>query len=177
MSMIFKLATDRTTWVSLNYSCSFVWMNFSNGQLTMAFCMHICQKKGLHLDPQLYLDKSPISLEEETKFLGVIFDSRLSFVPHLKYVKKKGLKALNILNVIGNTEWGAARNVMVHLYRSLVRYKLHYGCIVSTCKSYLQMLDPVHNQGLRLCLGAFRTSPVESLYVNAHKMEYLDPSL
>ena len=29
------------------------------------------------------------------------------------------------------------------------------------------MLDPVHNQGLRLCLGAVRTS-VESLYVNAH---------
>ena len=25
-------------------------------------------------------------------------------------------------------------------------------------QSYLQMLDPVHNQGLRLCLGAFRTS-------------------
>ena len=34
-------------------------------------------------------------------------------------------------------------------------------------KSYLQMLDPIHNQGL--CLGAFRTSPVESLYVDAHE--------
>ena len=31
------------------------------------------------------------------------------------------------------------------------------------------MLDPVHNQGLRLCLGAFRTSHVESLYVDAHE--------
>ena len=35
--------------------------------------------------------------------------------------------------------------------------------------SYLQMLDPIHNQGLRLCLGAFRTSPVESLYFDAHE--------
>ena len=34
-------------------------------------------------------------------------------------------------------------------------------------KSYLQMLDPIHNQGLRLALGAFRTSPVASLYVEA----------
>ena len=33
----------------------------------------------------------------------------------------------------------------------------------SARKSYL------HNQGLRLCLGAFRTSPVESLYVDAHE--------
>ena len=34
-------------------------------------------------------------------------------------------------------------------------------------KSYLQMLNPIHNQGLRLALGAFRTSPVASLYVVA----------
>ena len=31
------------------------------------------------------------------------------------------------------------------------------------------MLDPVHNQGIWLCLGAFRTSSVESLYIDAHK--------
>ena len=49
---------------------------------------------------------------------------------------------------------------MLRLYRSLVRSKQDYGCIVyrSARKSYLQMLDPIHNQGLRLCLGAFRTS-------------------
>ena len=138
---------------------------------TKTLCMHICQKRGLHLDPQLFMDKSPILLVEETKFLGVIFDRKLSFIPHLKYVKKKALKALNILKVIGNTEWGADRKVMLRLYRSLIRTKLDYGCIVygSARKSYLQMLDPIHNQGLRLCLGAFRTSPVESLYVDAHE--------
>ena len=48
------------------------------------------------------------------------------------------------------------------------RSKLDYGCIVygSARKSYLQMLDPIHNQGLKRCLGAFRTCPVESLYVD-----------
>ena len=78
--------------------------------------------------------------------------------------QKKALKALNIL------KWGADRKVMVRLYRSLIRSKLDYGCTVygSARKSYLQMLDPIHNQGLRLCFGAFRTS-VESLYVDAHE--------
>ena len=86
---------------------------------------------------------------------------------HLKYVKKKGLKACNILKVIGNTEWRADRKGMLCLYRSLVKSKLDYEYIVygSTRKSYLQILDLVHNQGLRLCLGAFRTSPVESLHI------------
>ena len=39
----------------------------------------------------------------------------------------------------------------------------------SARKSYLQMLDHVHNQGLRLCIGVFRTYRVESLYVDAHE--------
>ena len=32
------------------------------------------------------------------------------------------------------------------------------------------MLDHIHNQGLRLALGAFRTSPVASLYVEADEL-------
>ena len=67
-------------------------------------CMHICHKRCPHLDPQLFLDKTPIPPVEETKFLGVIFERQLSFIPHLKYVKKKVLKALNILKVISNSE-------------------------------------------------------------------------
>ena len=52
---------------------------------------------------------------------------------------------------------------VLHSYGLL---QLDYGCIIygSARKSYLQMLDPIHNQGLRLALGAFRTS-VASLYV------------
>ena len=131
----------------MNVSCIFVvlqqWatdngLHFSK---TMTVCMHICQTRGLHLDPQLFLDKTPIPVVEETKFLGVIF------VPHLKYVKKKGLIALNILKYLGKTECGVDQKVIFRLYRSLVRSKLDYGCIVYgfARKYYLPMLDPIHN--------------------------------
>ena len=71
--------------------------------------------------------------------------------------------------MLSHTSWGADRTTLLKLYRSLVRSKLDYGCIIygSARKSYLQMLDPIHNQGLRLALRAFRTSPVASLYVEA----------
>ena len=36
-------------------------------------------------------------------------------------------------------------------------------------KSYLEMLDPIHHQGLRLALGTFRTSPSESLLAEANE--------
>ena len=79
------------------------------------------------------------------------------------------MKALNLLKVLAHTSWGADRVTLLNLYRSLIRSKLDYGLVVygSARKSYLQKLDMIHHQGLRLALGAFRTSPVTSLYVEA----------
>ena len=73
------------------------------------------------------------------------------------------------MKVLSHTIWGADQTTLLQLYRSLIRSKLDYGSIVygSARKSYLAMLDPLHHQGLRLALGAFRTSPVASLYVEA----------
>ena len=68
-------------------------------------------------------------------------------------------------------DWGADRKVLLRLYRTLVRSKLDYGCIVyvSARQSYLRKLNSIHDQGLRLALGAFRTFPVNSLYAEANE--------
>ena len=67
------------------------------------------------------------------------------------------MKALDIIKVVANQEWGADKTVLLNLYRSLIRSKLDYGCIVygSARPSYLKMLNTVHHQGLRLALGCF----------------------
>ncbi|RUS72307.1 hypothetical protein EGW08_019930 [Elysia chlorotica] len=131
--------------------------------------VHFCNKK-FYRDPDLYIGRGQrIPVEEEAKFLGVIFDKKLSFIPHLKYLKKKCQKALNLIKTLSGTEWGADRESLLYLYRSLIRSKLDYGSVVygSARPSYIKMLDTIHHQGLRLSLGAFRTTPVESLYVAA----------
>ena len=66
---------------------------------------------------------------------------------------------------------GRGCQTLLHLYRSIVRSKLDYASPVygSARPSYLKMLDPVQNQGLRVALGAFRTSPVESLQAEANE--------
>ena len=132
--------------------------------------MHFCPDKKC-MDPVLKLDNDPIQFVKEAKFLGLIWDTKLTFEPHIKYLKARCQKSLNLLKVLSRTEWGADRTTLLKLYRSLVRSKLDYGCIVygSASKTALAKLDPVHNQGLRLSLGAFRSSPVESLSVEAHE--------
>ena len=84
--------------------------------------------------------------------MGIIFDKKLSFLPHLRYLKDKCTKALNLLRVVAHSSWGADQQTLLHLYRSLIQSKLDYGCIVygSSRGSYLQMLDPIQNHALRL---------------------------
>ena len=134
-------------------------------------CIHFHRKRSQVLDPYLTLNGQRMKVSKEVKFLGVIFDTKLSFLPHLKYLKKSCQAGLNVLKVISHTDWGADKHTLLRLYRALVRPKLDYGCIVygSARKSYLKMLDPIHHQGLRIALGAFRTSPVESLYAEARE--------
>ena len=70
---------------------------------------------------------------------------------------------------MGHTDWGANKSIVLKLHRTLVRSKLDYGNAVygSTIDYILKELDPIHHQGLRIALGAFRTSPVQSLYAEA----------
>ena len=131
--------------------------------------MHFCNKRKLHNDPELFLDKTPLKVVKEAKFLGLLFDNKLSFIPHIKQLKTKCLKALNLLKSVSGTKWGGDQKTLLTLYRALVRSKLDYGSVIygSARKSYLKQLQTIHHQGLRLALGAFRTSPISSLYVEA----------
>ena len=114
-------------------------------------CTHFCPLHKTHQDPILTLNGSPIPVVEETKFLGIIFDHKLSFIPHTKHLKEKCTKALNLLRVVSHTTWGADQQTL-HLYRSLIRSKLDYGCIVygSARSSYLRILDPIQNHACLL---------------------------
>ena len=97
---------------------------------TKTKCMHFCQSRKLHLDPELTLDGVQIKVVPEFKFLGLLFDSKVSFIPHINYLSNKCQKALNLLRVVSSMDWGADRKVLLRLYRTLVRSKLDYGCIV-----------------------------------------------
>ena len=78
-------------------------------------CIHFCHLRKLQPDPQLFLNGSPFPVVEEVKFLGIIFDRKLSFLPHLRYLKNKCTKALNILRVVAHTCWGADQHSLFTL--------------------------------------------------------------
>ncbi|GFX86954.1 putative RNA-directed DNA polymerase from transposon X-element [Trichonephila clavipes] len=92
-------------------------------------CVHFCRKRNLHPDPSIHIGHIQIPVVSAVRFLGVIFDCKLTFLPHVLYLRKRCERSLNIL----------------------------------------KRLDTIHHSALRICSGAFRTSPVTSLYVVCHQ--------
>ena len=139
------------------------------------------RQRGLHEDPnpELYLHGKRLKVVKEKKFLGVILDHKLQFIPHIKWLKARGIKALNILKVIIKNNLRTDSKVLLHIYKALVQSKLDYACQIygTASPSALKMLDTVHHQALRLCTGAFRTSPKESLYVETGEQSLEDRRL
>ena len=93
-------------------------------------CIHRCKQNGFFPEPTILLDKSPIKVVKEAKFLSLNLDFKLIFKNHIQHLKSSCQKALDILRVVEHTDWGADRTVLLGLYRSLVRSKLDYGSIV-----------------------------------------------
>nr|XP_042910149.1 uncharacterized protein LOC122271807 [Parasteatoda tepidariorum] len=134
--------------------------------------IHLCRKRALHNDPVIFIHNIAIPVVPHAKFLGVTFDSKLTFIPHIKQLRKRCEQKLNMLRVLSNTYWGADRLALLRIYRALILSRLDYACVVygTATTSNLRILDTVHHTALRICSGAFRTSPVESLYVVCHQI-------
>ena len=112
-----------------------------------------------------------IPIVEHYKYLRIIFDCKLSFIPRIKYLRTKCNKTIQLLRTIARTNWGGSKETLLKLYRSLIRSRLDYGCFIyrAARKTYLKEINTKHHQELRLTLGAYSTSPVESLYTEAEK--------
>ena len=79
------------------------------------------------LQPKLYLNDTVIKEVNSAKFLGIIIDNELSWVPHLEYLCKKLKSATGILNRL-RADIPPENYKM--LYHSLFESHMNYGCTV-----------------------------------------------
>lgn len=131
--------------------------------------LHVRPGRARVAAPLLTLNNAPIDFVTETKFLGMIIDEKITWKPHLRALKTSCTRKLDILKCLSKLSWGADREMLLMIYRSLIRSKIDYGCMVyqTATKANIAIIDPVHNAALRLCTGAFRSSPRVSLYAES----------
>ena len=119
--------------------------------------------------PDLFLNGTKLEYTQQYKFLGMNFDPKLSWVNHVKITKAKATKSLNLLKMLSHSSFGSDRTLLLRIHQSIVLPNLDYGSILySTAnKKTVDSLNSVHNLGVRISTGAFKTSRVTSLLVDA----------
>ena len=136
---------------------------------TKTVAVHFCRRRCAdpHLGIRLY--GQPIPTQPTAKFLGVVFDRRLTYMDNFKALRERCFRSLNVLKCVSRTGYGADRSTLMLLYRSIIRSKLDYACFVydSASEASKRTLDTVHHHSLRVVTGAFRTSPTTSLLAEA----------
>ena len=133
--------------------------------------VHFCRRRCADLDLGIRLYGQQIPTKPAAKFLGVLFDRRLTYKEHFMSLRERCFKSLNVLKCVSRTSYGADRSTLMLLYRSVIRSKLDYACFIydSAPESSKRTLDTIHHSSLRVVTGAFRTSPTSSLLAEAHE--------
>ena len=116
-------------------------------------------------DITLTMKNNVLKLSTSVKFLGLVFDTHLNWKRHVAYVKSKCHSAMNLIRKVAHTVWGAKRSILISIYKALVQSVLDYGCPIygSASASVLAQLNPVQTQCMRICTGAFKSSPNPSV--------------
>ncbi|CAI6345322.1 unnamed protein product [Macrosiphum euphorbiae] len=128
-------------------------------------CIIFNNKKKNETIHHVYLNNTKIEYTESIRILGMIFDSKFTWVPHLKNLKNECKKRMKVIKTLAHNTWGSEKNSLLTIYKSLILSKIDYGSLIyySANSNILRTIDPIHNEGIRLSIGAFRTSPVSSI--------------
>ena len=113
----------------------------------------------------LRLNNQPVPQVETPTFLGVTLDTRLTWKPHLEAVEAKAIRKLAIMKKLAGTTWGANSDILKQVYTGAVRPVVEYASTIwdTASKTNKSKLDRVQNMGLRIILGAMRSTPIQQM--------------
>lgn len=120
--------------------------------------------------PELKYGDDIIELVQEHRLLGVILDSpSLTWKSHCTFLAANCSKRIDMMKALSSVKYGASFEILRRFYISYVRSRMVYGApaFATASHSQLQKLKVVQNSGLRLMMGARKTTPVISLETEA----------
>lgn len=117
--------------------------------------------------PPITLNGVILKMTSEVKYLGIIFDQRLTWNPLLKYITKKANNAYFACRRLFGKTWGLNPQMIIWLYQTIIRPIIAYAAVVWWPKTEQLGAQVTLNKIQRLiCLsasGATRTCPTAAL--------------
>lgn len=98
----------------------------------LRFSHHKCQfinigKEYKNRSPVIKLGAHSIKRVQAMKILGVVFDNKLSFLPHLKEIKQKVTNITSGLAQFSGTDWGITPQQIRQIYTQSIERTIVYG--------------------------------------------------
>ena len=108
----------------------------------------------------------PVNPVSEADFLGVTFDSRLTWEPQTRKIVAKSYTRLNLLRAISSLSNNLKPNIIVDLYKSIIRSLFEYCsiCIINAAETHLQKLQLIQNQAMRIISKSPAYVAIEDLH-------------
>ncbi|GFX05451.1 RNA-directed DNA polymerase from mobile element jockey [Trichonephila clavipes] len=116
------------------------------------------RRKSVSLPPPPTMYNQIIHWSQETKYLGLIFDNKLTWTKHITYARDKFRKVMFKIYPLLNRNSHLDLNCKVLLYTALLRPIMSYGCSVwgYAAKKHINILDVAQNTVIRMIVGACR---------------------
>ena len=70
----------------------------------------------------------------------MIFDSKLTWNEHIKYIKAKAMRSLNLLKILSHSKYGSDRKTMLRLLEMSILPIIDYGSILYESASDNQLI-------------------------------------
>ena len=123
------------------------------------------RKKFNSCQPKLTVNKQEIVVKTEARFLGLHFDSKLTWKNHIEYITTKCNKRLNLLRNLRGTSWGATMKTLLTVYKDLIRSVIEYADAVydSATTTIKKKLDNIQYQALLICTSAMKGTSLIAL--------------
>ncbi|CAL4142281.1 unnamed protein product, partial [Meganyctiphanes norvegica] len=127
-------------------------------------------RKRVRRDPVMFLCGSPITRQYHTKYLGMTFDSSLTWRLHILDLVERCKKPLALMRMIAGKRWGGDRQSLTLLYTSLIRSKIDYGSFLyaTAADCHLIKVNRIQYAAIRIITGLMRCTPVGNLEAEAN---------
>jgi ribonuclease HI len=118
---------------------------------------------------QVFLNDRLLTVSKNFRYLGVVFDEKLLWNSHIHLVQQKCTKRINFLRCMAGVSWGAHPDILILLYKGLIRSVLEYGCVAfdRAADTHILKLDRIQYRCLRICLGLMQSTHVQTVEILA----------
>ena len=113
------------------------WKLTINAQKTQALIVlpPRCRSR-VRRNPNLFhitVNEIPVRHHPQATYLGVIFDSKFTWKPHMHKIRTQAAQRLNLLKRLVGTSWGLHTPTVIKTYKVFIRPALTYGHTKDRC--------------------------------------------